>query len=324
MIKMLDISLDNPINIYSGIASIAAVQSTNENYQSLMISNHFNVAFYEEINAPGIDWANYDDSFGQYTRITEPIKKEGVVKVIKDCLDEGFYVKIVLDHYYIKQSDYYMKYHNFHDCALVYGYDDKNKMFFICDNFIYGKYVAEKIHYDIVQIARESIPDMDADKFTYLDDIVFSLDQSSIKRLINNYLEGKNTYHPNKKDQKHTIYGSAIYEKIKDVFFNYKVNDIYDVYDNLRITKLMENHYGIINILIEYCLNHSMLPNHSDMITIRKRIEQLTDKMRYLTRIYFLRARKNLSNYITQITEKIDEIKEDEKEILIWIRNSLD
>ena len=68
------------------------------------------------------------------------------IEVIKAKINEGYYINMNIDLFYISCSSKYGKFHLIHP-NLVYGYDDEKEEFFICDFYDGFHYSSATIHY---------------------------------------------------------------------------------------------------------------------------------------------------------------------------------
>ncbi len=75
-----------------------------------------------------------------------------ITEFIISKIDMGKYIDVVYDQYYIPNTIQYKDKHSIHD-MLIYGYDRKQRLFFVADFFKYSKYEFETVPFDCVETA---------------------------------------------------------------------------------------------------------------------------------------------------------------------------
>lgn len=76
-------------------------------------------------------------------RYTNNITDSIVINYIKNMIDNGYYVEIFVDHFYLSVSNAYQQYHKQHP-IFIYGYDDYT---FYAADFFRGPFSSEKINF---------------------------------------------------------------------------------------------------------------------------------------------------------------------------------
>lgn len=141
------------------IANMLSVLQTNPETAS-WIANHFVNIF---INRDGVFDNFYDRNmffYGCPWLQVNQIRREVVLRIcpkiidyVKALLDECFYV------YAAGNTEHIPAYHNDHYWAhnmFVYGYDDEQRLFYISDFFINGKYEKATCSYDELELALQT------------------------------------------------------------------------------------------------------------------------------------------------------------------------
>lgn len=124
---------------------------------------------------------------------------EDVESEIKRRIDEGNFVILQLDKYYLPCSSEYQKMNIIHR-VLLYGYDDDSETFKAADMFKLTGYMIEQIKYDDLKQAYFSCFKMgntlnnDFEIISY-EDSECSFDIQSLKEKINLYIEKNEAYH---------------------------------------------------------------------------------------------------------------------------------
>lgn len=77
-------------------------------------------------------------------------KYENLLGFIVESLDAGYYVSLMLDRFYLSNSDDYESIHKYHN-TMFYGYDTEKRIFYGQDN--QGKYIDKEYSFDDVESA---------------------------------------------------------------------------------------------------------------------------------------------------------------------------
>lgn len=98
------------------------------------IMNHLQLMWYHEDNPPGYELVFYIPFFPRrkcFKRKTLNVKNEKddvIIKTIINYINEGYYIYLITDEYYLTNSLKYNTQHNPHD-LLIYGYNDQEMIF---------------------------------------------------------------------------------------------------------------------------------------------------------------------------------------------------
>ncbi|RGF38723.1 hypothetical protein DW050_11945, partial [Ruminococcus sp. AF42-10] len=140
------------LSTYPEYGSVFSIIPDNELSENWMYSNF--VQYYVKKNnlfVSGEELLVYKDHVNfistvptlQHYKISEHIlhmfTKESLIEALIDFLDNDFYIILLLDRSYIRESRNYKK-SPFVHMTLIYGYDEDNEDFYIADNNNYGKY----------------------------------------------------------------------------------------------------------------------------------------------------------------------------------------
>lgn len=117
-----------------------------------------------------------------------------IIEFIISEIDSSYYLYILYDQYYIPNSEAYMKRHFEHE-MLIYGYDTKEKIFYIADFYKNSKYTFTVAPFDCVENAIKGT--LKSEQFS-CDEIEFcntnyKFSNYLLYNSLNNFLYSKNT-----------------------------------------------------------------------------------------------------------------------------------
>lgn len=282
MNKILPIKNEPVIDIFSGVYATVAVQQLNPNYTPLIIANHFLITYHNDIESPGFNWSDYNNIGSHYIDIRDNIKDRGLITTLKEIIDRENYIQIVLDQYYINGSDEYHKRHLLHDKALIYGYDDIKEIFYVSDNFIYGRIITLEVPYNELIESRKDIEEHDAKEVYFDKEIDFDLTTDYMIRLLKTYLTNENHLHKGAiKKEDGVSYGVALYSRLNDLIK--KVEMDMD-YEDVRVFYIFINHYAIGKMLCKFM--NEKYNNMFDTQSWENDYDKLYHMSRTLCRLY--------------------------------------
>ncbi|OMF98445.1 hypothetical protein [Paenibacillus sp. FSL R7-0337] len=126
------------------------------------------------------------------------LKFGSLKKTIIDAIDNGYYLFIFIDRYYLHVTDSYEKEHFFHE-LFIFGYDIERDIVFIADNLVDGKYITTECPFSELEEGYTSI----VSEYSFMTDIRFLKPNSDVDCKINlkqiiygleNYLHSKRTF----------------------------------------------------------------------------------------------------------------------------------
>lgn len=144
---LLPFESDIPVNSLVHLAyPLGIVYGSCEKRQAdiYALMNHLQLVWYHDCDFPGyelvfyIPFFPYRKCFKRKTRHLD-IDEESVIKTIINYIENGYYVYLIADEFYLTNSLNYNKYHNFHD-LLIYGYDYDERKFNISGYNCEGSY----------------------------------------------------------------------------------------------------------------------------------------------------------------------------------------
>ena len=133
--KILKIELQNDVRSYFTHAVLLCVIKSYDEYQSWYYQNYINIK--SNLSAPPsgsyikMDYVevNYEEVFTDFIKFSYNNSID-VISFIKEKINEGYYLLIFIDYFYMPNTRFYKKYHHMHD-VLVYGYDDVKSEIYI-------------------------------------------------------------------------------------------------------------------------------------------------------------------------------------------------
>lgn len=132
----------NYISFYLGI-----LNSNNKNIDTLLLNEFLHIFFFRN-RVDFVSSGHYHNKRFHYKNIKKKISKS--INEIKKELDKNHYVIIILNEHYISNEEIHTNSNYYHDW-LIYGYDDKNSVFYcsgyIGENLLCRRYGTIKISY---------------------------------------------------------------------------------------------------------------------------------------------------------------------------------
>lgn len=273
---------------------------------------------YPLINMKCYDTSLIEEHWGYYS------------KFVVDCIDNGFYVYLIIDRYYI--AAYKDKYgrHSVHD-MMIYGYDMEQKLFMVADYFD-NQYDYQKITFHELDQARKSVGDSDWLKGVYtwkkneeiFHGVNYQIDE--IKSLLQKFIWEKKTpaltqYSCQiRDDEDRFIYGLGVYDELINnieknciVKNNLDIRQPYVAYEHkVYLSKLCSelNHFSVLKnfknhnktikamqqkweIILSYYIKYNL-----------SKEEKLIDKMKNLLLEAKEIDRRGIQRIIKDITEE--------------------
>lgn len=303
------------VDTYSGVAGNVAVQMTDESYIPLVIYNHFLVTYYNTGKFCGFNWEYYNDNYGVFNNMNSLIESDNIVTSFIEIINRRLYIHTYMDHFYIKGTQHYQKKHFLHDSATVFGYDDDQRIFYVADNFVYGKYSVWEIPYEDVEQAVINNNKNNIDSFYYYNDIDFRLNIENILLIVKGYLDGCCYYSSinNKppKNSNEVTYGINIYAILREECMMAVKSKYSDV--DYRTFHIMCNHMSVGSLLIEF-LNENILANKVKKID--NNYCKMKEKMIFIRTLFIKACISKNTKVMEEVQEKINQLQGEEKKYL--------
>ncbi|MCM3135816.1 hypothetical protein M3629_23845 [Paenibacillus polysaccharolyticus] len=213
--------------------------------------------------------------------VTKEVASEEICHFVLQSIDQSYYIIIHLDHYFIKNSDVYGMYHRTH-ASIIYGYDLSRRVFFVADNFNFGKYMSIEVGFDELVTARRIVETVDmkmALRIRVKKHVDVSLNITEVSKKLMEYVNGEdssnygiitesyeNYYYYNGfkydwhwheyKNNEMFIYGVNIH-----TFFAEDMNIIINEKKSLDIRRYQAllNHKTVIKELVNYMTEKSLM-----------------------------------------------------------------
>ena len=309
------------IDTYSGVAGNVAALMVDAKNIPLIIANHFSIVYYDVLNAPGFNWAYYNDDYKIVEDMKGKVSNNNLITEIKKSIDEGLYVQLYIDHFYIKKSASYQKRHFLHDVATIFGYSDEEEVFVIGDNFCNGKYEIIEVSYDEVLLARAYDEDLPIERFKILDDYEYTMKIKDVKQLLESYAVGelyKNQGKVNKNNMHLLNAGRMVCGmKYYDVLIDKINSNSFDPRPFHIMLNHMQLYFFILKILNQYHIIY-------DEQSIREKVELLIEETTNLRNMYLKYTILPKNNIYNKMIEKIELIKNQEDKLLEYIIKLID
>ena len=244
-----------------------------------------------------------------------------ICEFIKTNLDNGFYVMLSLDKYYVPNAVPYGKWHMFHD-TMIYGYNENS---FQVIGYGYSnaeQFAADTVPFDAFVKAYEGLVVTDnwwndvIYTFTYQENVTYSFNLVLFKQLLFDYLSGANTaaYTQGRLPQKNKDYfeyGVNVYTAYKEYLQSLLAGS--DSYDHTPV-HLFAEHKQVLGMAVKYLEDQKLISPESGFYK-RYQVTVADVFVRFLN--LFVKAElSSQPKGIERILEKLDGALEAEKEIL--------
>ena len=341
MNKHVELSLVEPLySTYQcqgpGTATIENNQSVRNWYLNQVMNLTCSRKFLNGFTTPEITIADSSWSANPYLDkrwISTRFTKGYINPIIRELLDNGFYVAFCgVDDYYIKGKSWYKERHFSHD-GLICGYDQNDKtycMYAYDSNWIYRKFWTPQKDFNAGRVAMRKKGTFSSicglkvkeDKIEFLPDIAI--------QKIKEYLDSSLEKYPFAGEG--NVYGIVVHEYIAEYVTKLYTGDIpYERMDR-RVFRLIWEHKKVMLeriVNIEKCLNlpdevseqyksivseantvrmlyasHHMKRRDSVLPIIKKKLLNLADKEKELLTLFVDIAGKELENEAVEVSQK--------------------
>ncbi|MBC1512029.1 hypothetical protein [Listeria booriae] len=280
---------ENPIiNCYDFEAFPYNIVSLDPSYEGWIVSNYLTLVMQRKYAEKPVPFGFF---LPDYTTIpgvkTVKLNRDFVSRVILDIdllamitnsIDEGYYIYLNLDEYFIPNRKAYRAYNNSHD-VLVNGYDDVKKEIFL---YGYTKNIVEqsRISYEEFILAYKSIDNIEnncqqIDLFK-VENSTFVFDKNYIIYILKSYLQGKDLsqnmitiFSP-----EDLVFGLDCYELILSYYKEAKNNHFLKDFHRYKIPQKILEHKKIIMNLVQYLYDKKYTDNTTLLLKANKLIEE--------------------------------------------------
>lgn len=199
------------------------------------------------------------------------MKWSSINSFIIDSINNGWYVQLVLDQFYIRASNRFGHIHSAHN-NLFYGYERSSEVFYMSDNFNMGKYSFETTQFNDVIAAFKSVINDNNQNFVFdnkdtavllkLNSHKYSFNIQLLLDYLRDYLDSKNSF-KTFRDYEFTnlTYGinvlDCLMEYIEDIYVNH-TNWI-----NHTLFTMLRDHKQLMLLRLEYIQKSIDLKTHN-------------------------------------------------------------
>jgi hypothetical protein len=249
-----------------------------------------------------------------------------ICEFMKKNIDNGFYVMLSIDKFFVPNTITYKKQHLQHD-TLVYGYE--TEAFKLIGYGRIGKFEKNAISFSAFREAFKALCVTDnwwddvIYIFRYKENVSYGFNKILFKQLLGDYLYGRNTaaYTQEKLAQKNKdyfVFGVEVYAYYKNYLESLlKGNDFYDYMP----PHFFAEHKQVVGAAINYLEDHHIIASDGDLYRAYK------DKVIYAFELFlklFIKADITHNvKYIKKILGLIDEALKEEERLLQIVYNLL-
>lgn len=239
---------------------------------------------------------------------------------VEDMIDDGYYIQLLLDTYYIRAyGEMYHREHFMHN-PMIYGYDRSSRMVIMADSFEKGIYETRTASYDEINngfldsffndwLDGVRLCKLKEDPFTYT-----GYNAKYMVEQINNYLVSKNTtaitYEEDKRRRDipdRFAYGMEIYDEIIHYFERVKEQE---AAIDIRILYALYDHFKLFRFIIEQLIQRKQLKDGNESYS-KYTVFTSRAKNLYMQAIKFNMT--NSDRTLQYMTDTCKELKADEK-----------
>jgi len=243
-----------------------------------------------------------------------------LIDLVKSILDSNEYVYIFVDRHYISTDcDNYQKHHLIHE-LLIYGYDEKQDIFYIADNFDDGKFMfivcpSKDIEKGFLLLEGKE------EYYSYIrtlkvyPNFQYSLDLEQIKYELYSFLNSTKTYYV--KNETDRVFGLEIFtilqKQIQECFQNSNLIDI-------RAFHLLYEHMLLMEERINHLAREKHIVDPVDLSDSVKSVKRLTLLLRNLVVKYNI---KMDDRAFVRVSDTLAQLKSDEEKIFSRLLSSI-
>ncbi|BCK01476.1 cysteine peptidase family C39 domain-containing protein [Anaerocolumna chitinilytica] len=213
-----------------------------------------------------------------------------IIETIIQAINQGLYISLYLDWYYLPKSPCYQYKHNPH-LTLIYGYDLEKRIFYARDNLDNGRYISEEIFFEDflksynIQVTCVSVNNENQQNITFIKRVEAPSYQFNIQYTLEELLFYVNSYNSNKKNisnnsenmAKHFSKHFSFYYNCKLQYYNigfYEnlLNNLLFIKDadelDIRTYHLLYEHKKLMLNRVKYLIDKEFIPSHTIIIDL--------------------------------------------------------
>jgi hypothetical protein len=237
-----------------------------------------------------------------------------IVDFIINCINSGYYIWLYLDEFYVPNRISYNTGHLIHEC-LIYGYNTDKSCFYSAGFDTRHNYSFSEISYtDFIKAFYNSDINKPVNIVKHQETDRYNFDIQNVMNLLEDYVYSKNTskrlsiYSNPTSD---VIYGLQIYEYLRKNFENPPTKEFLD---DIRSLHILWEHKKCMTSRIKFLYENKYLDKLEPYYSKYKEIENKALALRNM-QIKYTYTRDD--DEIKKIATYIDEIRNEEKEILV-------
>lgn len=245
--------------------------------------------------------------------------KIDIIEFIVNCIDNGYYVWLYLDEYYDPGKKNYKEVHHKHE-YLLYGYNDKSELHTVGFNnqSVYAFY---EIGFDNFLTAYNSIEENFEIKMLRPNiKNSYEFDVFNTKDILDDYINSRDTSIRNRMfgtTSSDIVYGLDIYKHMRINLEDPKNSNLrYDI----RPLHIMWEHKKCMTSRIKFLYEKNHINNYKFLYSEYEKIEERVLSLRNLQLKFIVTGKEDL---IKKLTNSFDEIRKQEKKILIELMESI-
>jgi len=120
--------------------------------------------------------------------------ESNIIELLIDCIDKNYYIKVLLDSFYISRHTYFFQNIHRRHSALIYGYNKENKTFAVAD-FFDKRYQFIEVSFEEISngITKSYNPIEVIELYKHRKNVEYKFDISKMVSLLEDYLLSKRT-----------------------------------------------------------------------------------------------------------------------------------
>lgn len=279
------------------------------------------------------DMCPYINKYAYHRRFIKN-KYPSFTEYLIESINEGIYNYVLLDQCFRgdgKSNDYIHQ-------SLIYGYDLREKKFYIADHFNVSKFSFMKVDFDEVERAFNNVDELFKGKFSphktfqrevsiihaiELQECDYRFDKELFIGFLKEYLLPEKSYgrmyslstllyFGELEDCYKEYYGMDCYEMLKR-YLNKLMEDDNKVYKDLRVFSFLKDHKTLMRHRVEYLIENKIIDESNNLLDRIRAIEEYAVVMLNVFLKYYL---SNDNKNVAKIIKALDSIKQQEKKFI--------
>ncbi len=259
------------------------------------------------------DWYNF--FLNSYKMPQHMINEYGSLKFIKECIDDGKYIELLLDQYHVADRVEYHTIHALHQ-NLIYGYDDAEKIVHLLGYKNHGKLTLTTISYSDIKYQFEKRHCVKEIHVVEYEQDAYGIEYrgSYIKKMLRQYLDGYNSSQDlaHLMEPRKRVYGIDCYDALLSE------KGMKRLLSDRRVSHLLYEHKALMLDRFRYMSCHGEFDSESlqSISTEYSKVVKTAFNVRALAVKYIIKEDEGV---IDTIRTGLMEMREEEKRILSCI-----